>query len=52
MLRAEAAQLLGFSRQWVHQLVRRGVLRAREEAPRRLAVERASVEAYGRRDRN
>jgi excisionase family DNA binding protein len=46
MLPTEAVQLLGFSRQWVHQLIRRGVRRARKETPHRLVVERASVEAY------
>ena len=45
MLPGDAARLLGRSRRSVLQLIRRGILSAREGAPRRVIVERASVEA-------
>jgi hypothetical protein len=47
---SQAARLLGCTRQWVHVLIQPGVLRAREEAPHRLVVERATVDAYGERE--
>lgn len=45
---AEAAEMLGISRQTVHQAIRLGRLAAREDGPRRTILRRADVERYAR----
>ena len=44
----EAADLLGVTKQNVHDLVRRGRIRAQRYSQHAMIVERASVDAYGR----